>query len=70
MLDVVRQGVEIQLPVILDEWPAGENPFVNGQDFDPRTRDGQPAPRYPLVPQIPGFSFPNLYPESDQKLGD
>jgi S1-C subfamily serine protease len=64
VLGVVRKGVEVQVPVTLAEWPVGINPFVGAQDFDPRVMDGASQPQYPLVPQIPGFSFPNLFPEN------
>ena len=67
VLSVVRKGVGIQVPVTLAEWPVGVNPFIDGQDFDPRALDGMSRPQYPLVPQIPGFSFPNLFPESPRK---
>ena len=67
VLDVVRKGVEVQVPVTLAEWPTGVNPFIDAQDFDPRTLDGTSRPQYPLVPEIPGFSFPNLFPEISKK---
>ena len=70
VLGVVRKGIEIQVPVTLAEWPEGENPFINAQDFDPRAPDGTSKPRYPFVPQIPGFSFPDLFPANDPKAED
>ena len=70
VLGVVRKGIEIQVPVTLAEWPEGENPFINAQDFDPWAPDGMSAPRYPFVPQIPGFSFPDLFPANAPRARD
>ena len=65
-LSVVRKGVEIEAVVTLAEWPASGNPFVNSANVDPSGRDGA-APQYPFVPRVPGFSFPDLFPDSRQE---
>lgn len=67
LLSVVRKGVELEVAVTLAPWPVGGNPFANSPDFDPLDRNWQSQPPYPLVPQVPGFTFPNLFPESPRK---
>ena len=44
-------------------WPAEGNPFVDSPEVGPSVRGGSYGPRYPVVPSLPVFSFPNLYPE-------
>ena len=60
-LNVRRKLREIEVPVTLDRWPDEGNPFVNSPEVGPG--EGESVPQYPFVPSLPGFSFPDLYPE-------
>ena len=63
-LSVVRKGVEEKVLIALDRWPVGENPFTTSPDVDPRKLAGTASTPYPFVPPLPGFPFPDLYPEN------
>ena len=63
-LSVVRKGVEEKLLIVLDRWPVGDNPFTTSPDVDPRKLAGAAATQYPFIPPLPGFSFPDLFPEN------
>ena len=63
-LSVVRRGVEDQVLIALDRWPVGENPFTTSEDVDPRKLAGAAATQYPFIPPLPGFPFPDLFPEN------
>ena len=65
-LSMVRKRVQLEVPVTLAAWPEDGNPFANAADIalkDPSI----PPPPYPFVPVVPGFSFPQLYPERPSK---
>ena len=62
-LSVVRKGVQEEVLLALDRWPVGGNPFTTSPDVDPRVLAGSAATQYPFIPQLPGFSFPDLFPD-------
>ena len=63
-LSVVRRGAEQKIFIALDRWPVGENPFTTSRDVDPRDLAGAAATQYPFIPPLPGFPFPDLFPEN------
>ena len=69
VLSLVRQGVELEIPVTLDEWPEGGNPFTTSADVNPSAPVGYEESQYPFIPKLPGFSFPSLFPASNPGRG-
>ena len=65
-LSVVRDRSNIEVPVTLAAWPEEGNPFIKFADADQWAADG-PVPPYPFVPFVPGFDFPQLFPQSRSK---
>ena len=65
-LSVVRDRANTEVPVTLAAWPEEGNPFVNSADADQGTSEGRVSP-YPFVPFVPGFDFPQLFPQSPSK---
>lgn len=65
-LSVVRDRANIEVPVTLAAWPEEGNPFINSTDAGQWASDGLVSP-YPFVPFLPGFDFPQLYPQSPSK---
>jgi hypothetical protein len=63
-LSIVRKGVEQELPISLASWPAGENPFTTSADVGPRDLAGSAVFQYPFIRPLPGFSFPDIFPEN------
>ncbi len=63
-LSVVRKGVEEKVLLELARWPVGENPFTTSPDVDPRSLAGAAATQYPFIPPLPGFPFPDIFPEN------
>ncbi len=63
-LSVVRKGVEEEVLVAMARWPVGENPYSTSQDVDPRDLPGTAANKYPFIPPLPGFTFPDIFPEN------
>ncbi len=66
-LSVVRKGAEKKVSIALARWPVGENPFTTSSDVDPRKLAGASATQYPFIPPLPGFPFPDLYPENPSR---
>ena len=65
-LSVIRDRSNIEVLVILDRWPEEGNPFTNSTNADQWVSDGGVSP-YPFVPFVPGFDFPQLFPQSPSK---
>ncbi|GEM_PF-377178 len=63
-LTVYRGPGKGQIVVKLGEWPAGGNPFVNSPTLPPQESEGTQKLRYPLVPNVPGFAFPDMFPDN------
>ena len=62
-LTVSRDGERIQVAVTLSEWPADRDPRTRSRIFPQPRPDEYTSPKEPLIPNIPGFPFPDLYPE-------
>ena len=60
--NVVRRGGGVEVAVTLGEWPAEGNPFINSPTQSLEGPKQAVKPRYPLVPHVPGFPFPDLFP--------
>lgn len=63
-LTVVRKGVAEKILITMEPWPVEDNPFTTSPDVDPRKLAGTAATQYPFIPPLPGFSFPDIYPEN------
>ena len=62
-LSVVREGEKIEVTLNLGEWPADQEPPARSRRFPQPRPDEYTLPKEPLVPQNPGFPFPDLLPE-------
>ncbi len=62
-LTVARDGERIQVAVTLGEWPADRDLRTRSRIFPQPQPDEWTLPKEPLVPNIPGFHFPDLSPE-------
>lgn len=63
-LTVYRGSGKGKIVVTLGDWPAGENPFAKYPTFPVPGSAGTHATRYPMIPNVPGFAFPDLFPYS------
>ena len=63
-LTVYRGRGKGQLVATLGDWPVEENPFVSSATLPIPESNGAKTPRYPLIPNVPGFAFPDLFPDS------
>ncbi len=60
---VVRHGGGTEVAVTLSERPAEGNPFINSPTRSLEGPEEALTPRCPLVPHVPGFPFPDLFPQ-------
>ena len=65
-LSVVRHRTNLEVPVTLAAWPEEGNPFIDSVDAGQWAPGDRPPP-YPLVPFLPGFKFPQLFPQGPSK---
>ena len=62
-LTVNRDGERIQVATTLSEWPADRDLRTRSRIFPQPRPDEYTVPKAPLIPNIPGFPFPDLSPE-------
>jgi len=62
-LTVNRDGERIQVATTLSEWPADRDLRTRSRIFPQPRPDEYTVPKEPLIPNIPGFPFPDLSPE-------
>ena len=66
-LTVIRDGEEVEIQVTLGEWPEDQVVSQRSRRLPQPDSNGDRLPGNPPIPFIPGFPFPDLFPDNPRR---